>query len=159
MLLEATIPAEIQTLVSVGEGILLFVITEASGSSSDVKSSLLNHEEESQNQLLSGFWLRRDFHKQTRRLTPATRREVLTHRFEFPENKRARPESAWGERSDKNQSKSRESLDIWSVFNYPWLNCADVGPQWKQLCLTSPARLNEAKSPKQLNTVFRFLLV
>lgn len=64
-----------------------------------------------------------------------------------------------GERTEKNQSKSRKSLDIWSVVNYPWLNCADVGPQWKQLCLTSPARLNEAKSPKQLNTVFRFLSV
>lgn len=146
--MKATTPAE--TWVSSG-GFPRFLISEASPSGSEVKSFLF---------LLSSLWLRCDSYKkqddwhQLRRQIP--------HSCMFPLQARTqwvRTERTWGERTDKNQSKSRKSLDIWSVLNYPWLNCADVGPQWKQLCLTNPADLNEAKSPKQLNTVFRFLSV
>lgn len=146
----AITPAE--TWVSSG-GFSLFLISEASPSDSEVKQFLL---------LLSSLWLRcdssrkrDDWHQLRRQLTSL----IVCMLPLQPTAQWVWTQRTWGERSDKNQSKSRKSLDIWSVLNYPWLNCADVGPQWKQLCLTNPADLNEAKSPKQLNTVFRFLSV
>lgn len=148
--MKATTPAE--TWVSSG-GFPLFLISEASPSGCEVKSFLF---------FLSSLWLRCDSYKKARWLTSARTPECSLIVCLFPLQPRTQwvwTERTWGERTDKNQSKSRKSLDIWSVLNYPWLNCADVGPQWKQLCLTNPADLNEAKSPKQLNTVFRFLSV
>lgn len=148
--MKATTPAE--TWVSSG-GFPPFLISEASPSGSEVKSFLFLLIE-----FVAQVWFLQKVRWLTSAQTPDSSLIVCTFPLQ-PRTQWVQTEHTWGERTDKNQSKSRKSLDIWSVLNYPWLNCADVGPQWKQLCLTNPADLNEAKSPKQLNTVFRFLSV